>query len=183
MRGWILALEPGDARRLGRTKRAFAQAGIAPEIVESRDDVISRLASVNEPVLLLVAGAWFVEKGALPPIPTSATGRPLIALGAGRDSPDELHPRWREAVRKHGGDFDHACELPPVASVYLEPSAACAFATSLKNENDVSRAWTHLLAAREFRKVHFPALDVHEFAENILDLRTVGEVKHLIKTR
>ena len=164
MRGWILALEPGDARRLGRTKRAFAQAGIAPEIVESRDDVISRLASVNEPVLLLVAGAWFVEKGALPPIPTSATGRPLIALGAGRDSPDELHPRWREAVRKHGGDFDHACELPPVASVYLEPSAACAFATSLKNENDVSRAWTHLLAAREFRKVHFPALDVHEFA-------------------
>ena len=164
MHGWILALEPGDALRLGRTERSLAQAGFAPEIVESRDDLMARLGSSSGPVLMLSAGAWFVGNDALPPIPASATGRPLIALGAVRDSPDELHPRWREAFRKHGGDFDHASGLPPPACVYLEAVAANAFATSLRKENDFSSAWTHLLAAREFRKVHLPAIDVHEFA-------------------
>ena len=161
MRGWILALDPGDALRIGRTERALAHAGIAAEIVESKDDLMARLASMNEPVLLVSAGAWFVGKNALTPIPASATGRPLIALGAVRQ-PDDRAGRWRDTIQKCGGDFDNADGLPAPACTYLEAAAANALAAFL--ENEISAAWMRLLAARNFRKVHLPALDVHECA-------------------
>ena len=166
MHGWILAPDSGDAMRIGRTQRALAQAGIASEIVESREEWIARLGSAVEPALLIEAGAWFAGKEAIPPIPASATGRPLIALGAVRHPTRPTHPRaeqWRAALHKNGGDFDSTENLPPPACAYLEAAAAKHFGALLKHESATAAAWSRLLAAREFRKVHLPALDVQEF--------------------
>lgn len=157
MRGWILALDPSDSLRIGRTQRALAQL----EIVASKEVLIARLESANEPVLLISAGAWFVGKDAHAPIPASATGRPLIALGAVRPLDESAGP-WCATLQKCGGDFDHADGLPMPACAYLEAAAARTFATFLQDESDLRSAWKCLLAAREFRKVHLPALDVHE---------------------
>ena len=173
MRGWILASDPGDAMRIGRTERSLTQAGIASEIIENREAFIARMSSANEPVLLIEAGTWFAGSDPLPPIPASATGRALIALGAlgaVRHRSHTSHPshlraeQWREAMQKHGGDFDNAGNLPTPTSAYLEAAAAKHFGALLKREHDAASAWNLLLAAREFRKVHLSALDVHEFA-------------------
>ena len=50
------------------------------------------------------AGAWMVRDGPFPTIPSSATGRPLVALGALRDGPGA--EQWRAVLKHHGGDFD-----------------------------------------------------------------------------
>ncbi len=165
MRGWILALDPGDALRIGRTERSLAHAGVKTAVVKTSGDLIARLEAWEEPALLISAGAWLVEKEALAPIPASATGRPLIALGAVREAPDALHPHWRESAQKHGGDFDNADNLPTPHCAYLEAAAAAALAALIKSEGNLPRAWKRLLAAREFRRVRLSALDVHESAE------------------
>ncbi len=170
MRGWILALDSGEAMRIGRTERALKHAGIASEIIDSGEELAARLRSAGEPVLLIEAGGWFVESDVLSPIPKSATGRPLIALGAVRHSSHASHPshlraeQWRDALQKHGGDFDRAGNPPPPACTYLEPAAAQHLGAFLEWETSTPTAWHRLFTAREFRKVHLPALDVHEFA-------------------
>ena len=172
MRGLILALEPGEKARIGRTHRALAEARLAPEIAASRDELIERLCAAEEPVLLIAAGAWFVNSNALPPIPASATGRPLIALGAVRHSSHPSHEshrhieKWRTVLERRGADFDtpriFAPKIPPPACAMLEPIAAQQLGAFLKSGGDLPAAWGRLLATREFRKVHLPALDVHE---------------------
>ncbi len=164
MRGWILALDPADAIRIGRTERALAQAGVLCEIVSSLEDLVARIYSANEPQLLIEAGAWFVGKDALPQIPASATGRPLIALGAIRHLSHLHAEQWRTVLQKSGGDFDSAGNLPTPACAYLEAPAAKHLGALLKRGCDTSAAWSRLLDARAFRKVHLPALDVREFA-------------------
>ena len=168
MRGWILALNPGDAPRIGRTERALEHAGVAHGIVRSADELCERLESAFEPVLMIEAGAWFVRKEALPAIHASATGRALIALGAVRHSPDSEHPfaeEWSTFIKTSGGDLDAAQMAPRHLCAYLETTAARHFGQILRRENTAKDAWTRLLSARDFRKVHLPALDVHESAE------------------
>lgn len=166
MRGCILALDPAQQMRIGRTERALRQAGVAFEIIESRDDLIARISAASEPLLLIEAGAWFVENAPLSPIPASAMGRPLIAFGMVRNASHSSAERWRDAIRKRGGDLDRGSlsdeKLPPPICAYLEPDAAKEFGALLKVERDADAAWQRLLSGKEFRKVHLPALDVHE---------------------
>src|SRR4030095_10921648 len=104
MRCWLHALGRGDTAQIGRTSRSFQRAGCAITIVDSREDLVARLRAADGPVLLAAAGSWLVRSEPLPEIPRSATGAPLIALGAVRNSPDA--EQWRAALEKHGGGLD-----------------------------------------------------------------------------
>lgn len=168
MRAWILALEPGDGRRVGRTRRALMNAGLAGDAVFCIGDLVARLSVFDEPALLIEAGAWFLGKDPLPSIPASATGKALIALGAVRDE-DAAHERagrWRATMQNHGGDFDAGgdANLPAPACAYLEVAAARRLASFLQQSGALETAWAALLAQAEFRKIHLPVLDVRESA-------------------
>ncbi|EDY19174.1 glycosyl transferase group 1 [Chthoniobacter flavus Ellin428] len=148
-----------------RTRRALRHAGIESEAIASREQWIERLRSTREPVLWMASGAWPLQEGALPSIPSSATGRPLIALGAVRDGHEAK--RWQTLLTKHGGDFDRrswpAPRIPTPASALLAPEAAGQLGARLESGDDWTTAWRRLLAMREFRKVHLPILDVRRW--------------------
>ena len=162
MRCWLHALARGDTAQIGRTSRAFQRAGCAVTIVDSRDDLVARLYAADGPVLLAAAGSWLVHSEPLPEIPRSATGRPLIALGAVRNSPGA--DQWRAVLEKYGGDFDRwrflPPRLPPPDCAWLEAEPARQLGQLLAAGDDWSAAWRRLLALRAFRKVHFSPLDV-----------------------
>ncbi len=162
MRGLILALDPGEKAHIGRTQRAIAQAGLVAEIVASREELIERLCAADEPVLLIAAGAWFVTSDALPPIPASATGLPLIALGAVRHSSHPHAEQWRAVLERRGADFDarrfFAPKIPPPACAMLEPIAAHRLGAFLKSGDGLPAAWCRLLAADAL--LNAPVFDV-----------------------
>lgn len=145
-----------------RTRRALRHAGIEPETIVSRDQWIEQLRHAREPILWMNAGAWLVREGALPAIPASATGRPLIALGAVRDG--DGAEQWQSILQRLGGDFDRrswfTLRLPTPVSAVLAPEAAQQLGTRLAAGDTWAAAWQQLLTTRDFRKVHLPALDV-----------------------
>jgi glycosyltransferase involved in cell wall biosynthesis len=162
MRCWLHALEAGDSARINRTCRSLRQAGLDPEIFLSRDSLAVRLCAAQDSVLLIPAGAWLLHDGSLPLIPPSSTGRPLIALGALRDSPGA--EKWSAVLGNRGGDFDQprwlAPRVPIPVTACLAPEAARRFGSSLQGGEDWPAAWRRLLDSRAFRKVHLPTLDV-----------------------
>jgi glycosyltransferase involved in cell wall biosynthesis len=162
MNCWLYPLEVEDAQWLERTRRSLRQAGLKPETFASRKDWVERLRTAREPVLWVAAGAWLVQDGTLPAIPSSATGRPLIALGSVWEGPGA--ERWRAVLAKRGGDFDRrpflSPRIPPPVSAWLAPEAARQLGAWLAAGDEWSAAWRQLLAMRVFRKVHLPMLDV-----------------------
>ena len=177
MRGWIHALDRVDAARVGRTRRAFARAGVATEVVAARAELIERLCGAHESTFLIAAGTWLVDSDAFSTIPSSATGRPLIALGAVRHSSDESADQWRRALSRRGGDLDirrlFAPRVPAPHCAWLEAAAAHYLGASLKSGRDLDTAWQRLLGARAFRKVHLSALDVcHSAGLRVLQVVT-----------
>jgi glycosyltransferase involved in cell wall biosynthesis len=165
MNCWVHPLEASDALWIERTRRALRQAGFEPQTFESREQWIEQLRSAREPVLWMAAGSWRVQDGPLATIPSSATGRPLIALGAVRDGPGA--EQWRKVLAGHGGDFDRrgllSPRIPPPLSAWLAPEAAQQLGSRLAAGDDWPTAWRRLLAKREFRKVHLPMLDVRSW--------------------
>lgn len=162
MNCWLHPLESGDATWLERTRRGLGDNDVVPEIILSRDHWIERLRNASEPVLWRASGAWPLRESSLPAIPSSATGRPLIALGAVRDG--EGADSWQALLTRHGGDFDHrgwfAPRLPPPVSALLSSQAARQLGAHLAEGIEWNAAWRRLLAMRDFRKVHLPLLDV-----------------------
>lgn len=164
-RSWLHPLESDDALWLERTRRSLRRAGLDPLTLESREHCIEQLRAAREPVLWMAAGSWLVQDGPLATIPTSATGRPLIALGAVRDGPGT--EQWRKVLGRRGGDFDRrgllSPRVPSPRSAWLAPEAARQLGTRLALGEDWVTAWRRLLAGREFRKVHLPVLDVRSW--------------------
>jgi glycosyltransferase involved in cell wall biosynthesis len=138
VRALVFGLAPGDAWRFARTGRALATAGVAFEEMRSRVELIPRLQAAKTPLWLVRAGAWRASAAAIPNIPSSATGRPLIALGL-------------TVAGGAAGD---------VYSCYAEPAAAHALAARMLRGEDWTRALRRIAGSRRFRTVRLPALDV-----------------------
>ena len=97
-RAFVYLTHPGDVYRAGRTLRSLRAAGIAAEqISEPTGQRLGDILRAGGPVLLLRAGAWLVQAGALAlPLP-SATGKGLCALGALR-VPRESEPESQPGI-------------------------------------------------------------------------------------
>jgi glycosyltransferase involved in cell wall biosynthesis len=161
MRCWLHAFEAGDSSRIARTLRSLRAAGLDPEIFTAPAALVASLKAAQESVLLVAAGAWLVHDRPFAPVPPSATGRPVVALGAVRDSPGA--GQWSALFASHGGDFDRrsffGARIPTPVAASLAPEAAHALAVHLATGHDWTDAWQRLLHSRTFRKVHFAPLD------------------------
>ncbi len=165
MRGCVLAPDGTDTALIARSRRALVSAGMEPEIVVGPVAWEARLRAADEPLLVLEAGAWFCQTSPIAPIPPSATGRPLLALGALRSPDGGHHPeaaRWKTLLEKRGGDWNRwRLFTPPIPTplcAYLEPEVARALGAA-------DGRWQAVLGRRDFRKLHLSALDVFSFPE------------------
>lgn len=189
MRGIVFGFAAGDFCRAGRTERALARAGIMLDggPLLTREALAARLEQVNAPRLLVRAGAWFCLGKPIPDIVPSATGRPLVAFGAIRDTRGPArfeHPAadaWAKFLGSCGGDFDRRSlfrrTLPEAACVYVEPPSARELALLLRSGSTWLEALQRLVRERRFRAVHLPELDVHDDpAWRVLQLVTTIQI-------
>ena len=119
-------------------------------------------------MLIARAGGWVAAQTSLAPFPSSATGRPLIGLGAIRQV-----EAWNRHLAWCGGDLQRRSwmprTLPEPGCVYLENPALARFATLMEKGHPPRDALQHLIRDRRFRAVHLPALDVyHDSAMRVL---------------
>jgi glycosyltransferase involved in cell wall biosynthesis len=151
-----------DRLRAGRTLRALRLLG-----VRSLDLVGSGAAAVLQamreragPLLLLRSGTWPVRLH-WPAPPPSASGRPLLALGAahaiGVETPTTA--AWGRALRDSGGDFEGRA-LPPLASAFLDATLVASAAAS--GQGDVEAAVRAAASGTRARVVRVPGLDVFD---------------------
>lgn len=159
-RAIVVAEGPVEARRAGRTVRALAAAGV--DVAEGPP----RGASLEGPIWFVRAGAWPVALASRFP-PPSATGLPLCALGAVRPPDDAVAPcaaAWQAFLARSGGDFGalDAAELPPLASVYLEPPLAARLCEALAAGAGLRESVLASLGRVRARVVRFEPLDVHD---------------------
>ncbi len=98
---------------VARTRRALGGDAANVEVVAA-DALEGRLRRAHGPL-------WCLRAGAVPPsgrpfcVPSSATGRPLLAFGALRGD-----ATWDRALSTTGGELARFAEQLPVESVYLE---------------------------------------------------------------
>ncbi len=171
MRAILFCREPAHVRFEGRTRRSLAAAGVTC-IINAPDwnCAVVQMRAANEPLLLIASGAWFTTDAALPLVPSSATGKPLIAFGATRATPiatwrDEAESEaWTEWQRRTGGSFRRSLwrtpPLPEPACVYLEPAAARALAALALKSAQLSWAISQL-ADMQCRAARLAELDVY----------------------
>src|SRR5689334_11312168 len=109
MHGIVFGTTPGDIHRAGRTERSLTASGIATPArpALSCEALALALRSATGPVLLARAGSWLASSAPIRPIPSSATGRPLIGCGAIRHS-----PAWTRLLSRCGGDLQHRSWWP-----------------------------------------------------------------------
>ncbi len=111
----VIVADPDPAApvgvRLARTRRAL---GTTPADAVEPGSVEARLARARGPVWLLRAGA-VPPRGAPFRVPSSATGRPLLAFGALRGE-----ATWDDALARTGGELGRFGGALPVESVYVE---------------------------------------------------------------
>lgn len=148
----------GDEPRLAlRTERVCARLGVETCRAPTFEAALARARRGGEGTWLLRAGAWSDATSAPSAPPRSATGKPLVAIGATRAAPhredDADAIAWGRWLSRTGGDGARAREYPPMSSLWIEPSAAELFASSATPE----RA---LASARGVRVVRLRALDV-----------------------
>jgi len=160
-----------DALLAGRTERSFAAAGIAPwGAVTDVEALAAQLRSRSTSVVIARAGAWLVRRQLLPSLAPSATGRPLVALGAIRPLDGTSHApdaaAWQRVLAKCGGDLDQLSRfsprLPRVACCYFEAATAVALAELIDRGFGFDTAVALLVRQAAVRAVHLPALDAHE---------------------
>jgi len=155
----------------GRTVRSLREAGIAEAVATGGfADLGAALRAAQEPLLLLEAGTWLSADLPLPVALPSATGRPLIGIGAIRAHaiPGKLRgeaDEWTAFLRRSGGDFNRlrwwTRQMPQVRSLYLEPEVARALGSYLAQGKSWIAALRNCLRSTRFRAVHLPSLDVH----------------------
>jgi len=146
---------PSDpAWRLARTVRGLERLGFARvRLATDAGALRTALVASAGPAWLLRSGTWPLGAAwrALPP---SATGRPLLALGAVHG--DSAAARGWDAPR----DLERE-GLPPVASAYLE-APLCGFLAQTLDGQGLDEALAALCAKRGPRVVRVAALDVAE---------------------
>lgn len=128
---------------------ALAALDVHDATIVARADLPATLVN-EDPVWLLSAGA-VPQRASFPP--ASATGRPLIALGATRTFEGAFDPAWASFLRETGGCLDRKrSPIPSLSSVYAERASVAAplFADACRSAH----------AQRKARIVHVPALDV-----------------------
>lgn len=156
----VFGSRAGDAWRAGRTLRGVRLAGLlALDCVGAPGQAIAEaIRAVGGPVFLIRAGAWPVARR-LPVPPASATGRPLLALGAvrARGAGTSDTQAWARAYAANRGDFASA-ELPPLVSAFLD--ATLAGAVAQRPGSSFPEALAAAAADLSARVVHFGALDV-----------------------
>jgi glycosyltransferase involved in cell wall biosynthesis len=103
-------------------------------------DLAGAIAGADGPVWLVRAGAWPAHPGPVLTPPPSATGRPLVALGAVLGEP--------------------GVEPDGLASVYLDVEPARDLIGRLNESSDFDSAARPLLASEHWRVVRFAPLDV-----------------------
>jgi glycosyltransferase involved in cell wall biosynthesis len=173
LRVFVFGDRRGSRYLAGRTLRSLRARGIdANDITGQTPAVVARgLAAEAGPAWFLRAGAWLARRGPLTPPPTSATGRPVCALGAvlaepaGTAANAEETKSWAELHAVTGGDFQTAADLttqlPEPASVYLEGPAVESLAQRLATGEHLAQALRTEACRGDRRVVRFPALDVH----------------------
>ena len=189
MRGLVFGMKPADLAKIGRTQRSMAAAGVIvdDDPVLTQKALCDRIGDVSTPILLVRAGAWFCGRHKIPDLSSSATGRPVIGLGAIRNATGAArfeHPaarRWTRLLARSGGDFDRLSPfsrgLPEIASIYLEGEAARELARRTAGNVDWPRSLQRLARDRRFRAVHLGELDVHDdSALRVLQLVTTIQV-------
>ena len=169
----VFAEAPGDRYRAGRSLRPLSAAGLG--VLDLTRSSIEAAAPPRAGVWFVRAGAWPIAAparilaGLLPP--SSATGRPLCALGAVHAAPrnfdsvpGELAPAWSKLLSATGGDLDReplaADGAVEIASAYLEPPLATQVLTELAVGASLRAAITRVAGAQSARMVRHPALDV-----------------------
>jgi glycosyltransferase involved in cell wall biosynthesis len=163
VRAIVFGSRPGDTDRSGRTARALRLHGasVADLAHELWLEVFRRIRQTREPVWLVRAGAW--PKAAFTEPPPSATGRPVLALGAveaaeeGERESASSASAWSEAVRAARGDFGPE-SLPPLVSVWLD----AAVVSALEDEDDLKASLRRAAATTSARVAHYPGLDVKD---------------------
>ncbi len=178
LRGLVCGFTPGDFHRAGRTERSLraAHAEVGDEPTLSTAALAEKLRAADGPRLLARAGVWLPRDVTLAPFPLSATGRPLIGLGALRHD-----PAWARHLARCGGDLQRRAwwpkALPELGCVYLEKAAAAPMAGLLENGLSLRKAIERLVGDRHFRAVHLPALDAYfDLALRVLQLVTTIQI-------
>jgi len=180
IRGVVFGFAPGDIHRAGRTQRSLTAAGVAAEDAPAlgAKALACVLRGASDPVLLARAGSWLASPEKIAPIPSSETGRPLIACGANPSS-----PHWTRHLARCGGDFQRRSWLPRLRAlpepdiVYLEAAAQASLATLLEDGSSLREALHGLMRDDRFRAVHLAALDgYYDSALRVLQLVTTIQV-------
>ncbi len=165
LRGLVCGFAPGDFHRAGRTERSLATAGVVleSEPALNAEALAGTLRAASGPLLLARAGSWLADIAPLAPFPRSATGRPLVGLGALRHQ-----EKWARHLASCGGDLQRRSwlprALPEPGVVYLESDARAPLAALLESGHSFREAMQRLVRDRRFRAVHLPALDAHHDA-------------------
>ncbi len=141
-----------DPLLASRTERALYRVSFTAHARTSDDELSQALP--DGPAWVLRAGAWPLEA---PEFVRSATGKPLIALGA--VAGDES---WAALVRDSGGVLDRApapsSNAPAVASVFLEDASV--LRDGLRAGASLDAAVWEIVSAGRHRAVRWHALDV-----------------------
>ncbi len=134
----LVIRNPGQHEHVGRTLRALGAVGVAAQ--DAGTDLAAAIADVDGPVWLVRAGAWPAHRGPVRKPPASATGKPLVALGAVRG--------------------DRGIEPDDLASLYLDAEPAGDLVRRLNERSDFDSAAREVLASDRWRVVRFAPLDV-----------------------
>lgn len=146
--GIVFAADPRRPWLAERSTRSIKRAGVTEIVRVLAGDPFPDVAGA---ALLLRAGAWLngIHPIAVPP--SSATGKPLIAIGsalAGNHA-----ERWRATFSRCGGDLCRAGgALPPISAAWFERFRA----------DRVDVATGELAHVSDARVVHWSPLDVNE---------------------
>ncbi|HRB12025.1 MAG TPA: glycosyltransferase family 4 protein [Vicinamibacteria bacterium] len=160
MRAIVYGSRPGDVDRAGRTARALRLLGASVTNLahETWPAIFRRIHESRDPVWLVRSGAWPASFTEPPP---SATGRPIVALGAVRPA-DGIEPGeaasaagWLEAVRSARGEFRPET-LPFLVSTWLDARMV----EALTDEDDLRASIRFAAQTASARIVHYPGLDV-----------------------
>ncbi len=157
---------------------------------QSPQAIAGRLADDVAPIWFLRGGCWPAHQVPSAALPGSSTRHPLCALGATRVAPgmaaDADAAAWKTALAATGGSFDIPARtaegdspifatmlrmvpakigtvpnLPPLDSIYMEPTVVAAVAEHLNAGQELTSAVLDALRAPGRRVVHVAALDVY----------------------
>lgn len=141
-----LVVEGAEAFLTARTLSALARIGLEAER-STRSELRERLAQRDAPIWVLQGGAWPARAPATPS--ASATGKPLVALGAELDDPE-----WKRWMARCAGEADRS-PPPSLPSVFVERPALL-----VRHGDDLDACILRAIESGAVRAVRVPGFDV-----------------------